>query len=191
MPKQFFAKAFTIVAYLSLFAPSIAYAELPSTLDLGDQKLALNGSGARTKYLMEMYVAGLYLAQPSSDPAAIVAADAPMALRLQITSGLVTEEKLVESLNEGFNNATGGKPEAIRKEIDLFRKCLAGKIAKGDVLDLVYLPGHGVIVAKNGEKQGAIEGIAFKKALFGVWLSQNPADKDLKRAMLLGKGNGG
>ena len=191
MPKQFLVKAFAIVAYLSLLTSSAAYAELPNALQVGDEKLALNGSGSRTKYLMEMYVAGLYLAQPSSDPAAIVAADAPMAIRLEITSGLVTEEKLVESLNEGFHNATGGKPEPIRKEIDLFRKCLAGKIARGDVLDLVYLPGHGVIVAKNGEKQGAIEGIAFKRALFGVWLSKNPADKDLKRAMLLAKVNGG
>ncbi|MBA3485474.1 MAG: chalcone isomerase family protein [Pirellulales bacterium] len=133
----------------------------------------------------------LYLAQPSSEPAAIVAADAPMAIRLEITWGLVTEDKLAESLNEGFRNATGGKPEPIRKEIDLFRKCLAGKIAKGDVLDLAYLPGHGVIIAKNGKQQGVVQGLAFKQALFGVWLSSNPADKDLKRAMLLAKGDGG
>lgn len=191
MPRQFFLKAIAIVAYLPLLASNAAYAELPSTLQVGNEKLTLNGSGSRTKYLMEMYVAGLYLAQPSSEPAAIVAADAPMAIRLEITSGLVTEEKLVESLNEGFHNATGGKPEPIQMEIDRFRKCLSGKIAKGDVLDLVYLPGHGVIVTKNGKKQGAVEGIAFKRALFGVWLSNNPADKDLKRAMLLAKGNGG
>lgn len=191
MPKQFFVTAFAMVAYLSLCSSNAMHAELPKTLQASDAKLTLNGSGARTKYLLEMYVAGLYLAQPSSDAAAIVAADAPMAIRLEITSNLVTEEKLVESLHEGFHNATGGKPEPIRKEIDLFRKCLAGKISKGDVLDLVYLPGQGIIVVKNGEKQGAIEGIAFKKALFGVWLSNKPADKDLKREMLLAKGIGG
>ena len=191
MLKQFFVKAFATVATLSLFALSAAHAELPNAIEAGDEKLTLNGSGARTKYLMEMYVAGLYLEQPSSDPDSIVAADAPMAIRLEITSGMVTEAKLVDSLKEGFHNATGGKPEPIRKEIDLFRKCLAGKIAKGDVLDFVYLPGHGVIVAKNGEKQGAIEGIAFKRALFGVWLSKTPADEELKRAMLVAKGNGG
>lgn len=191
MSKQFFVATIVLVACLSPSPSNVAYAELPNTLQAGDAKLTLNGSGARTKYLMEMYVAGLYLAQPSSEPAVIVAADAPMAIRLEITSGFVTEEKLAESLNEGFHNSTGGKPEPIRKEIDLFRKCLAGKIVKGDVLDLVYLPGHGVIVAKNGKQQGIIQGLAFKKALFGVWLSNNPADKDLKRAMLLAKGNGG
>ncbi len=190
MSKQFLVATIALAAGLLLCSSNAAYAELPKTLQVGDAKLSLNGSGARTKYLMEMYIAGLYLAQPSSEPAAIVAADAPMAIRLEITSGLVTEEKLAESLNEGFHNATGGRPEPIRKEIDLFRKCLAGKIAKGDVLDLVYLPGHGVIVAKNGKQQGIVQGLAFKQALFGVWLSNNPADKDLKRAMLLAR-NGG
>ena len=191
MLNQSFVKAFATVACLSLLALNAAYAELPNAMEAGGEKLMLNGAGARTKYLMQMYVAGLYLAQPSSDAAAIVAADEPMSIRLEITSGMVTEAKLVESLNEGFHNATGGKPEPIRKEIDLFRKSLAGKIAKGDVLDFVYLPGHGVIVAKNGEKQGAIEGIAFKRALFGVWLSKSPADEELMRAMLVAKGNGG
>lgn len=141
----------------------LAYAELPSALEVGDQKLTLNGSGSRTKYLMEMYVPGLYLAQPSSDPATIVAADAPMAIRLQITSGLVTEEKLVESLNEGFHNAMGGKPEAIRKEIDLFRKCLAAKIAKGDVLDLVYIPGHGVTSQRTARCRVRLKGSRLRE----------------------------
>ena len=161
MSKQLLVATIALAACLSLCSSNAAYAELPKTLQAGYAKLMLNGSGARTKYLMEMYVAGLYLSQPSSEPAAIVAADAPMAIRLEITSGLVTEEKLVESLNEGFRNATGGKPEPIRKEIDLFRKCLAGKIAKGDVLDLVYLPAHGLIVVKNGKQQGVVQGLAF------------------------------
>ena len=44
---------------------------------------------------------------------------------------------------------------------------------------------------KRVKQQGVVEGLAFKQALFGVWLSNNPADKDLKRAMLLAKGDGG
>jgi hypothetical protein len=114
-----------------------------------------------------------------------------MAIRLEITSGLVTQEKLVESLNEGFDKATAGKPEPIRKEIDQFRRCFAHQIAKGDVFDLVYLPEHGVTVLKNGKRQGVVAGLAFKKALFGIWLSDDPVDKDLKSAMLLAQSNGG
>jgi hypothetical protein len=159
-------------------------AALPSKLKVGDAELTLNGAGERTKLLMKMYVAGLYLAESSGDAAAIVAADATMAIRIEITSGLVTQEKLVEALSEGFNSSTGGKTEPMRDQIDQFRRCFAAAIAKGDVFDLVYLPTHGVVVLKNGKRQGAIQGLDFKQALFGIWLGEQPADEGLKVAML-------
>ena len=37
---------------------------------------------------------------------------------------------------------------------------------------------------KNDKELGTIEGMEFKKALFGIWLSNRPADDDLKEAML-------
>jgi hypothetical protein len=183
MRKQFLLAVLTLVALLLTSAPAVR-AAFPERMKVGDAELALNGAGARTKYLMQMYEAGLYLAQPSGDAAAIIAADAPMAIRIEIKSGLVTQEKLVESLNEGFANATGGKTEPIRQEIEEFRKAFAAPIAKGDVFNLIYLPQQGVIVLKNGKRQGAVAGLAFKQALFGVWLGDEPAEKDLKLALL-------
>ncbi len=169
---------------LGLIAPAAASAALPGKLKVGDAELTLNGAGARTKYLMKMYVAGLYLDAPSADAPAIIAADAPMAIRLEITSGMVTQEKLVDSLNEGFTAATGGNPAPLRAEIEKFRTLFAAAIAKGDVFDIVYLPTHGVVVLKNGKKQGAVQGLPFKQALFAIWLGDAPADDDLKVALL-------
>jgi hypothetical protein len=171
------------VAFVST-APATGRAELPAKLKAEGAELRLNGSGARTKYLMEMYVAGLYLAEPSRDAAAIIAANNPMAIRLEITSGLVSQEKLLAALNEGFDNSTGGKTESLRREIERFRKCFASEIDKGDVFDLVYHPSRGVEVIKNGKLQGQVPGLAFKEALFGIWLSNKPADEDLKLALL-------
>ena len=37
---------------------------------------------------------------------------------------------------------------------------------------------------KNGKKRGVIEGLAFKQALFGIWLGGVPADDSLKEEML-------
>ena len=37
---------------------------------------------------------------------------------------------------------------------------------------------------KNGNKKGSIAGLEFKKALFGIWLGDKPADDDLKTGML-------
>jgi hypothetical protein len=169
---------------LALLAAIPAHAESPAKLKVDDVNLVLNGSGARTKYLMQMYVAGLYLAEPSHDAAAIIAANNAMAIRLEITSGFISQEKLVESLNEGFQNSTGGDSSNIRKEIEQFRKCFAAPIAKGDVFNLVFFPSRGVTVIKNGKPQGVVQGLAFKQALFGIWLSNKPADEDLKVALL-------
>jgi hypothetical protein len=97
---------------------------------------------------------------------------------------MVTQQRLVESLREGFHNATGGNVAAIQREINQFQQCFAQPISKGDVLAMVYLPGHGVTVSKNGQPVGVIQGLAFKQALFGVWLCDRPAQESLKVAML-------
>jgi hypothetical protein len=159
-------------------------AELPSRLKVGEQVLIQNGRGARTKNLLQLYIAALYLPENSKEAEAIVAADAPMAIRIEITSIFVGQEAFLAALNDGLRNSTGGKTAPIQSEIDAFTRCFDGDISKGDVFDLVYLPANGVIVAKNGANQGVIPGLPFKKALFGVWLSNKPADESLKQALL-------
>ena len=163
--------------------PAIA-GDLPSQIQAGDHRLFLNGEGARTKALLELYVAGLYLTQSSNDADQIIAADQPMAIRIKITSSFVSQKSLVESLEEGFKNATGGDTREIRNQIDKFRDCFKDAITKGDTFDMVYLPMHGVIVNKNGKLKGAVDGTKFKQALFSIWLSNKPADATLKQALL-------
>jgi hypothetical protein len=46
------------------------------------------------------------------------------------------------------------------------------------------VPDEGVVVYKNGSKKGSIDGYDFKRALFGIWLGDKPADDDLKAGML-------
>lgn len=173
-----------LLAVVLALTAGAAYGELPTTIKADQTTLVLNGAGTRTKYLMSMYEAGLYLGSKTSDAAAIVEANEPMAIRLEIVSGMVSQEKLVDALNEGFAAATARDPAALRGEIEQFRKCFAAPIAKGDKFDLAYFPGRGVIVLKNGKRQGAIPGLAFKQALFSIWLGKAPADDDLKAAML-------
>jgi len=96
----------------------------------------------------------------------------------------VSQKSLVDSLEEGFKNATGGDTREIRKQIDEFRDCFKEAIAKGDTFDMVYLPNHGVSVSKNGKLKGAVAGTKFKQALFSIWLSSTPADATLKQALL-------
>lgn len=169
---------------MSLVQLSVSAGELPAELRVGEHRLVLNGEGSRTKAFLEMYVAGLYLMQPSSQAAQIIADQQPMALRIKITSSFVSQKSLVDSLEEGFKAATNGDTSEIRKEIEAFRACFKEDIGKGDIIDLVYVPQRGVVVNKNGKFLGAVAGAKFKQALFGIWLSSNPADASLKQALL-------
>lgn len=133
---------------------------------------------------MDMYAGALYLDSKKSDAKVILNEDAPKAIKLHIVSKLITSDKMVEAVNEGFENATNGKTSPISSEIKQFRSFFDEEITKDDIFDIVYIPSKGVIVYKNGTSLGTIKGKDFQKALFGIWLSENPADKDLKMAML-------
>jgi hypothetical protein len=183
MWRGFVLLSLTLGAHWGLASSSLA-TDLPRLLQAGEHRLTLNGSGSRTKTLLQLYEAGLYLTAPSRNPAEIVAANEPMAIRITITSGFVSQENLVSSLTDGFNNSTQGNVAALRPQIDQFRKCFSDQISKGDTFDLVYIPTHGVIVNKNGKLKGVVSGVEFKQALFGIWLSDNPADSSLKQALL-------
>ena len=113
-----------LIAAAALIAStaSAGAAELSDRLQVGDQTLTRNGSGARTKSLLQLYVAGLYLPQKSNRAEAIIAADAPMAIRIEITSIFVSQEAFVSALDEGLNNSTGGNTAPIQREIDAFRR---------------------------------------------------------------------
>lgn len=160
-------------------------ATLPNTETFKGQTLVLNGSGVRERLWIDLYAAGLYLDQKSSNANNILTADKPMALKLHIVSKLITSDKMVEAVTEGFENSTGGKTAPIQPRIDQILSFFKEDIKKNDVFDLVYLPSEGGVVAyKNGERKGVIKGLDFKAALFGIWLSNRPADDKLKKSLL-------
>ena len=167
----------------SAFALDAAGVKLPDTMKAGDQSLVANGGGKRTKIGMKVYVAALYLTKKGSDAAAIINADEPMAIKLQITSGLVTPDKMKDAIDEGFEKSTGGNTAPIKAKIDAFT-AIFKDLSNGVVYDYVYVPGKGVEIYKNGNLASTIQGLDFKKALFGIWLGKDPAQGDLKDKML-------
>jgi hypothetical protein len=174
-----------------LFAPSIqssqAQQSFPSTLSAGKGELFLNGSGVRKKAFISLYRCALYLDKTSQDAAAIVSSEAAMAIRIVIESGFISSKKMQTALTEGFKRSTGGDTLAIDDDIALFTGGFSEEIVKQDTFDLVYQPDNGVEVIKNGESKVNVGGLAFKQALFGIWLSDDPVQKSLKKALLSGK----
>lgn len=49
-----------------------------------------------------------------------------------------------------------------------------------------YVPGTGTTVTIGGQAKGTIPGADFMRALWGIWLGDQPADAKLKAGMLGG-----
>ena len=164
---------------------------IPRTLDFKGKTLTLNGVGQRSKMFTELYVQALYLSQLTQDANLILESDIEMAIRIQITSSLVTSKKLGKALAKGMEKSVGeeGMLKLI-KEMDQLEALIGREVTKaGDNFNLIYNPlDRSLWIYKNDKYEGKIESFEFKKAFFGIWLSENPVDKDLKEE-LLGKNN--
>lgn len=176
----------TILISSSVWALEIGGIDLPETYETSSKEtLKLNGAGIREKWFMDLYVGGLYLKAPQTDAATVLSQDESMAIRLHIISGMITSEKMTNATVEGFENATEGNTKPLEKEIAVFLDTFKATINEGDIFDFVYTPTTGVEIYKNGTlAQTIASDLNFKKALFGIWLCDKPAQKSLKKEML-------
>lgn len=184
--KKILVLAIALVATFNVNAQkTIEGVKVDGTLKVGENTLQLNGAGLREKVFIDLYVGGLYTTTKTKDANKIINADEPMAITLQIVSSLVTQEKMVESVQDGFEASISSKErKALKSKIDSFIGMFSSEIVAGNKFELAYIPGIGTVVSKNGKKLGTVEGMDFKKALFGIWLGSEPVDKDLKNGLL-------
>lgn len=158
--------------------------EIAETLRAGEHTLALNGAGMRTKMFIDAYVACLYVPEPGDDSERILATDEPQAVVLHVRSDLVTRERLTASLPKDLRKSTGNDLASIRPQTDQLLAMFDQEVVRGDTFRMIYLPDSGIHVWHNDTFKGIIEGLEFKRALFGIWLSENPAQESLKQEML-------
>jgi len=184
MKKLILACLITLMLTPYSFAKEVAGVNLNESMKLDSQSLVLNGAGIREKFFVNVYACGLYTSAKTTNAAQIINDDKPMAIQLVITTGLVSKEKMQKAMIEGFENSTNGKMAALQSKIDQFNKCFSDEIVKKDNFIISYIPKTGVQVKKNGVLKGTIQGLDFKKAVFGIWLGDKPADDDLKDDLL-------
>ncbi|WP_166926135.1 chalcone isomerase family protein [Flavobacterium poyangense] len=158
---------------------------VPRKIEFQNKTLQLNGAGGRSKMWLEVYVQALYLSQLSQDPQFIIDSDTEMAVRIEITSSMVSSNKLTKAMNAGFEKSAGNNFEELRPRIEDFKKLLSDPITEKDVFVLAYNPLDQTInVYKNEILKGKVPGFDFKKAFFGIWLSDKPVDETLKNNLL-------
>lgn len=177
---------YTLLPLLCQAQKSLSGVTIPQYYNSGSAKLVLNGAGIREKYFIDLYVCGLYLEDKSSDPEQVIESNKNLAIKIAIVSDLISESKMKESIEEGFKKSTKENISAYQERINQFVKAISEDIQKGVVYDLVFHPESGGVtqVYKNNVLKTEVKGLDFKKVLCGIWLGNDPVDKDLKTGLL-------
>jgi hypothetical protein len=177
-----FIAMFVLGSTLNLHAATLAGVTLPDTVQIESTTLVLNGQGLRTKFMVKVYVAGLYLEHKSSDPNAINKAEVPKRIVMQFVHN-ASKSQLVDGFGEDFKENSPEAMQTIQPEIDRFLGALE-PVKEGDQLVFSYLPGKGTTFAFNGKDKLSIAPAAFAQVLFSVWLGPKPPNAGLKRGLL-------
>lgn len=170
-------------------AVTIADINIPETVSHSEQstKLVINGAGIRSKFIFDIYVGSLYLEKKLQTANEIFAAPGEKRVSMHFLYSEVSKEKLVSGWNDGFeNNLTKDELKKLKTQIDQFNSLFI-TVKKGDVININFIPTTGTSVIINDKTMGLVEGDNFFTALLKIWLGDDPADSDLKEAMLGGK----
>ena len=176
-----------LIISIGLFlVTTISASDVPQTIEFEGSNLILNGQGTRVVFFMKVYEGSLYLENKNSDADEIINSNTSMALRIDVTSEMVTADAMKKALSEGLEKSTNNNTSHILDEIEQLSSSFNSAVASGDFYEFIFVPEIGTHVLKNNELVELIPGFDFKKAFFGIFLSNNPIQKNLKKAMLGG-----
>lgn len=176
----------SLIFSINLQAKQLAGIDISESISFSDQStnLILNGAGIRTKLFFDIYIGSLYLEKKSINPKEIYNMHGEKRISMHFLYDEVSKEKLVNGWNDGFkNNLSNNELSKFKPQINQFNNLFI-TVNKGDVIHLIFIPTTGTHVIINDKTMGLIEGDAFFTALLKIWLGEDPADSNLKEAML-------
>lgn len=156
---------------------------MDDSVTLGDATLVLNGMGIReaTVFNVDVYVAGLYLPEATSSPAAVLNGDTPKRLVMHFVRD-VDRSDMDEAIRDGFGDVAERHAAAITRFANMFPE----EIRSGTVITFDYVPGRGLSVRVGNRAKGTIRGAGFARAFFRIFVGPNPPNRGLKRGLLGG-----
>jgi hypothetical protein len=108
--------------------------------------------------------------------------NAPFALTLRYHIGFSSDYLVNRTLRE----MKAVNPALTDADIARYRKAMAffAPASSGDEMTMLYQPGQPTRFFKNGAPTGEISEPGFAADFFGVWLSPNTSDPDLRASLL-------
>jgi hypothetical protein len=179
-------KTAAVVALCALLAfPALAKeregVQFPETIEAGGQQVHLSGVGLRKKLWIKVYLAALYLQNPTK-VTEVITSDQVKRVNMHMLRDL-ERGKIVEAVQDGFAKNAGPNLPQLKSRLDTFTKAIPD-LKAGQNIVITYVPGRGTLLKAGGGDEVSIEGKDFADALFSVWLGSSPVDDDLKHEML-------
>jgi hypothetical protein len=178
-----------LIVMLVVATPSVASltvevdgVRFDTTVDAMDQRLHLHGAGL-LKYMVfiKAYAGALYL--PESIPSDHVLKPVAKQLVLEYFHPIKGEDFAKATRKKIADNVTADQADGLQSRIDNLA-ALYRDVKPGDRYALTYVPGEGTMLSLNGETLGTIPGDDFSRAVFAIWLGDNPIDHKFKDQLL-------
>ncbi|VAW96517.1 FIG026291: Hypothetical periplasmic protein [hydrothermal vent metagenome] len=162
----------------------IAGVKIPDSIQSGNVELILNGVGIRTKFFFDIYIGSLYLKVKESNAEKIINSAQTKRINLHFLYKEVNKEKLTNGWTAGFkNNNTPEIFTILKQRLEKFNSFFK-TMHNGDSVQFDFINAKSTKITINNTLQGEINGVDFQKALLRVWLGEDPADSELKQALL-------
>jgi hypothetical protein len=168
-------------------AVELSGVQIPSQVDVAGTPLQLNGAGVRFKAVFKVYTAALYTTRKVNSLDELNKVPGPRRISITMLRDIDATElgKLfTRGMEDNMERATFTKliPGIMRMgQIFADHK----KLVAGDSFVVDWLPGRGMVLTVKGKTEGEpFKEVEFFNALMAIWMGPNPADWQLKNALL-------
>lgn len=158
---------------------------LPNQVTVDGTTLRLVGMGVReaTALQVNVYVAGLYLENPTRNATQVIQSNQKKRLILHFVRDVDASD-----VRDAYRTSLAAalRNPALRERVNQLLGYM-GAMREGNRMTYTYVPGTGVTVQIGTRVKGTIPGEDFARAFFSIWFGANPPNSGLKTGLLGGE----
>jgi len=132
-------------------------------------------------YTIVSYVKkGAFLGEDKA--AGLLNLEEPKMLQMDLTRGFSNKKlknAFSEVIEENYEDMS-----AFQSDMDIFLAYFTADAEEGDKIIFGFCPAEGLTTSLNGKELGVIKNVEFMKALWTVWFGADPADEDMRDALV-------